>query len=89
MVQIVVLSTGLVPDVARLVMVKSDTVARAKQLGEVVLQVHMGALRDRNQVLEFRIRDRGQVLDVFQDDHGLAVGEHGRNAERDDAGHKD
>ena len=89
MLEIVVLGTSLVPDVARLIVVKSDTVERAKQLGEVVLQVHMGTLRERNHVLEFRVCDSGQVLLVFQDDHGGAIGEHGRNAERDDAGLED
>ena len=43
----------------------------------------------RNEVLEGRVGRRGQVLDGLQDDHGLAVGEHGRNGERDDAGHED
>lgn len=87
--QIVVLSTGLVPNVARLIVVESDAVARAKQLGEVVLQLNVVVAVMRNEVLEGRVGDRGQVLDGLQDDHGLAVGEHGRDGERDDAGHED
>jgi len=90
--------------VARLIVVESDAVARAKQLGEVVLQLNvlLGELVRiafrfvllafhwmRNEVLEGRVGGRGQVLDGLQDDHGLAVGKHGRNGERDDAGHKD
>ena len=87
--QIVVLSTGLVPNMARLIVVESDAVARAKQLGEVVLQLNVAGVVMRNEVLEGRVGDRGQVLDGLQDDHGLAVGEHGRDGERDDAGHED
>ena len=83
---------------ARLIVVESDAVARAKQLGEVVLQLNvlLGELSVllvfrcmRNEVLEGRVGGRGQVLDGLQDDHGLAVGEHGRDGERDDAGHED
>ena len=84
-----VLSTGLVPDVARLIVVESDAVARAKQLGEVVLQLNVALLVMRDELLELRVGGRGQVLDGLQDDHGLAVGEHGRHGERDDAGHED
>ena len=95
--QILVLSTGLVPDVARLIVVESDAVARAKQLGEVPLQLNVLVCElsvlvhrfMRNEVLEGRVGGRGQVLDGLQDDHGLAIGEHGRNGERDDAGHED
>ena len=43
----------------------------------------------RDELLELRVGGRGQVLDGLQDDHGLAVGEHGRHGERDDAGHED
>ena len=74
---------------ARLIVVESDAVARAKQLGEVVLQLNVVLLVMRNKLLELRVGGRGQVLDGLQDDHGLAVGEHGRNGERDDAGHED
>ena len=84
-----VLSTGPVPDVPRLIVVESDAVARAKQLGEVVLQLNVALLVMRNKLLELGVGGRGQVLDGLQDDHGLAVGEHGRDGERDDAGHED
>ena len=53
-------ATNFVPNVTRLVVVKSDTVARAKQLIEAVVQ----AL-----VLVGRVRGAGQVLGRLQDDN--------------------